>query len=112
MKLFLFISCAITAIRPDVRDLSGQDAGVFQHGYVFKDDQQDTEATAIAGDLLSAKNAGKQALAWKSVLPKKRHTPAHRSQRQVAGVWLPAVNASFAGVHFEMGNDGWHSFVA
>lgn len=39
---------------------------------LFKDDQQDTEATAIAGDLLSGKNAGKQALARKSVLLKKR----------------------------------------
>lgn len=79
---------------------------------LFKDDQQDTEATAIAGDLLSGKNAGKQALAWKSVLLKNASTPAHRGQRQVAGFWLPAVNAFFAGVRFEMGNDGWHSFVA
>ncbi|STJ10425.1 putative membrane protein YfaA [Escherichia coli] len=39
---------------------------------LFKDDQQDTEATAIASDLLSGKNAGKPALAWKSVLLKKR----------------------------------------
>ncbi len=112
MKPSRFISCAITAITPDVRDLSGQDAGVFQYGYAVKDDQQDTEATAIASDLLSGKNAGKPALAWKSVLPKKRQYPAHRGQRQVAGVWLPAINAFFAGVRFEMSNDGWHSFVA
>ncbi|MEN2772738.1 DUF2138 domain-containing protein [Escherichia coli] len=79
---------------------------------LFKDDQQDTEATAIASDLLSGKNAGKPALAWKRVLPKNASTPAHRSQRQVAGVWLPAINAFFAGVRFEMGNDGWHSFLA
>lgn len=39
---------------------------------LFKDDQQDTEATAIASDLLVVKNAGKPALAWKRVLPKKR----------------------------------------
>ncbi len=76
---------------------------------LFKDDQQDTEATAIASDLLSGKNAGKPALAWKSVLPKNASTPAHRGQRQVAGVWLPAINAFFAGVRFEMSNDGWHS---
>lgn len=62
---------------------------------LFKDDQQDTEATAIASDLLSGKNAGKPALAWKSVLPKNASTPAHRGQRQVAGVWLPAINAFF-----------------
>lgn len=62
---------------------------------LFKDDQQDTEATAIASDLLSGKNAGKPALAWKRVLPKNASTPAHRSQRQVAGVWLPAINAFF-----------------
>lgn len=51
-------------------------------------------------------------MAWKRVLPKNASTPAHRSQRQVAGVWLPAINAFFAGVRFEMGNDGWHSFLA
>lgn len=63
---------------------------------LFKDDQQDTEATAIAGDLLS----GKKTLASKlwpgrAYCRKNASTPAHRSQRQVAGVWLPAVNAFF-----------------
>lgn len=79
---------------------------------LFKDDQQDTEATAIAGDLLSGKKRWQASFGWKSVLLKNASTPAHRGQRRVVGFWLPAVNAFFAGVRFEMGNDGWHSFVA
>lgn len=62
---------------------------------LFKDDQQDTEAAAIASDLLSGKKRWKPVLVWKSVLPKNASTPAHRGQRQVAGVWLPAISAFF-----------------
>ncbi len=81
---------------------------------LFKDDQQDTEATAIAGDLLS----GKKTLASKLWLGraycrKNASTPAHRSQRQGGwGFGYQRLMPSFAGVRFEMGNDGWHSFVA
>lgn len=39
---------------------------------LFKDDQQDTEATAIASDLLSGKKRWQASFGWKSVLPKKR----------------------------------------
>lgn len=78
---------------------------------LFKDDQQDTEATAIASDLLSGKNAGKPALLEERTAEKRQYASASWSA-PVAGVWLPAINAFFAGVRFEMSNDGWHSFVA
>ena len=63
---------------------------------LFKDDQQDTEATAIAGDLLSGKKRWQASFGLEErTTEKNASTPAHRSQRQVAGVWLPAVNAFF-----------------
>ena len=63
---------------------------------LFKDDQQDTEATAIAGDLLSGKKCWQASFGLEErTTEKNASTPAHRSQRQVAGVWLPAVNAFF-----------------
>lgn len=62
---------------------------------LFKDDQQDTEATAIASDLLSGKKRWQASFGWKSVLPKNASTPAHRGQCKFAGFWLPAINAFF-----------------
>ena len=63
---------------------------------LFKDDQQDTEATAIAGDLLSGKKRWQASFGLEErAAEKNASTPAHRGQRQVAGFWLPAVNAFF-----------------
>lgn len=62
---------------------------------LFKDDQQDTEATAIAGDLLSGKKR------WQASFGTEERTAEKTPVRQrivvsaVAGVWLPAVNAFF-----------------
>ena len=33
-------------------------------------------------------------------------------QLNYSGAQMAALSISFAGVRFEMGNDGWHSFVA
>ncbi len=62
---------------------------------LFKDDQQDTEATAIASDLLSAKCWQASFGLEERAAEKNASTPAHRGQRQVAGFWLPAINAFF-----------------
>lgn len=80
---------------------------------LFKDDQQDTEATAIAGDLLSGKKR------WQASFGLEERTAEKTPVRQrivVSARWLgfgyQRLMPSFAGVRFEMGNDGWHSFVA
>lgn len=80
---------------------------------LFKDDQQDTEATAIAGDLLSGKKR------WQASFGLEERTAEKTPVRQrivVSARWLgfgyQRLMLSFAGVRFEMGNDGWHSFVA
>ncbi|MFV2735521.1 DUF2138 family protein, partial [Escherichia coli] len=77
---------------------------------LFKDDQQDTEATAIAGDLLSGKKR------WQASFGLEERTAEKTPVRQrivVSARWLgfgyQRLMPSFAGVRFEMGNDGWHS---
>ncbi|MFO6426616.1 DUF2138 family protein [Escherichia coli] len=77
---------------------------------LFKDDQQDTEATAIAGDLLSGKKR------WQKLWPGRACCLKCDNQRIVVsarllGFGYQRLMPSFAGVRFEMGNDGWHSFV-
>lgn len=46
------------------------------------------------------------------MLLKNASTPAYCCQRQLLGFGYQRLMPSFAGVRFEMSNDGWHSFVA
>lgn len=80
---------------------------------LFKDDQQDTEATAIAGDLLSGKKRWQASFGLEERAAEK--TPVRQRivvSARLLGFGYQRLMPSFAGVRFEMGNDGWHSFVA
>lgn len=80
---------------------------------LFKDDQQDTEATAIAGDLLSGKKRWQASFGTEERAAEK--TPVRQRivvSARLLGFGYQRLMPSFAGVRFEMGNDGWHSFVA
>ena len=80
---------------------------------LFKDDQQDTEAAAIASDLLSGKKR------WETSFGLEERTAEKTPVRQrivvsanLLGFGYQRLMPSFAGVRFEMSNDGWHSFLA
>ena len=80
---------------------------------LFKDDQQDTEATAIASDLLSGKKRWQASFGLEERAAEK--TPVRQrivASARLLGFGYQRLMPSFAGVRFEMGNDGWHSFVA
>lgn len=80
---------------------------------LFKDDQQDTEATAIASDLLSGKKRWQASFGLEERTAEK--TPVRLRivvSARLLGFGYQRLMPSFAGVRFEMGNDGWHSFVA
>lgn len=62
---------------------------------LFKDDQQDTEATAIAGDLLSGKKRWQASFGPVERAAEKRQYASASWSAPVAGFWLPAVNAFF-----------------
>ncbi len=70
------------------------------------------EAAAIAGDLLSGRGAGLGS-AWKSwCCWKKRQYASACVVTRLLGFGYQRLMPSFAGVRFEMGNNGSHSFVA
>lgn len=80
---------------------------------LFKDDQQDTEATAIASDLLSGKKRWETRFGLEARTAEK--TPVRQRivvSARLLGFGYQRLMPSFAGVRFEMGNDGWHSFLA
>ncbi len=79
---------------------------------LFKDDQQDTEAAAIASDLLSGKKRWETSFGLEERTAEKRQYASASWSAPCCWVWLPAISAFFAGMRFEMGNDGWHSFLA
>ena len=87
---------------------------VFSSTYIlFKDDQQDTEATAIASDLLSGKKRWQASFGLEERAAEK--TPVRQRivvSARLLGFGYQRLMPSFAGVHFEMSNDGWHSFLA
>lgn len=80
---------------------------------LFKDDQQDTEATAIASDLLSGKKRWQASFGLEERAAEK--TPVRQRivvSARLLGFGYQRLMPSFAGVRFEMSNDGWHSFLA
>lgn len=83
---------------------------------LFKGDQQDTEATAIASDLLSGKKRWEASFGLKDRLQSSAEKPLVRQRIVVSanllGLGYQRLIPSFAGVRFEMSNDGWRSFLA
>ncbi|WP_149451765.1 DUF2138 domain-containing protein [Escherichia albertii] len=83
---------------------------------LFKGDQQDTEATAIASDLLSGKKRWEASFGLEDRLQSSAEKPLVRQRIVVSanllGLGYQRLIPSFAGVRFEMSNDGWRSFLA
>lgn len=80
---------------------------------LFNGDQQDTDATAIASDMLSGKKR------WQAnfgLADRSGEKPLIRQRIVVSanllGQGYQRLFPSFAGVRFEMAQDGWHSLLA